>query len=175
MNNTILEKIVDFFYWLFVEKIHYVLLSIFVFWGFYIVFQLSIIPRIATSKAKNISNIQSSCLYLVSKYYSRQGVQRVVEVNGKKYHADGSRLDWGYLPFYEKEEQFPFYYKNKTYFNGDSFFWDKIVTDKNMCYEVKYITVLDLFFIDFIYLYDFEIPKKFQSNDFKPVQINRAN
>lgn len=170
--NNIRSKISRFLDWFFVEKIQYPLMLMFAFWVCYLVFRLVLLPEIAVRKAKNLNNIQSSCLYLISEHYSKQGIKKVVEINGKIYHTDGSTLNLGYL--YGQEQQFPFYYKDKKYYGG-SLFWDKIATQTNTCYEIQYISILNLIGIDFIYLYDFEVPKKFQSDNFKSIQIRKAN
>lgn len=165
-----LGRIIEFFLF---EKIHYILILIFAFFVFFSLFKLIILPEIAIYKAKNIKNIQSSCLYLISEHASEQGRTKVVEIDGTKYHTNGHTLYYYFL-FHDEKKKFPFYHKNK-YYQGDSLFWDKIVINKHTCYEIKYIKVLDFIIIDFIYLYDFQIPKEFQSYEFQPIQLKKIN
>lgn len=167
--NKKLEKFIDFYLY----NQMYMVIIIFLLFFSYLTLKLFLFPEIAIHQAKNPNNIQSSCLYLISEHYSKQGIKKVVEINGRKYQTDGYTLDWSFL-FREKEKQFPFYHKNKHY-HGQSLFWDKIVINKHTCYEIKYIKVLDFIIIDFIYLYDFQIPKEFQSYEFQPIQLKKVN
>lgn len=144
----------------------YLLMLLFIFISTYLLLRLFLLPEVAIYKAKNPNNIQSSCLYLISEHRSKQGRKKVIEIDGNKYHTDSMKLN-EYLFFRKYEKQFPFYHKNK-YFQGNSIFWDKIVTKKNICYEIKYIKIFD-----FIYIYDFEMPNEFRSYNFQPIQLKK--
>lgn len=139
----------------------------------FFILKFTALSQLAIYKAKNPTNIKSSCLYLLSTQYSKRGLIKNVAIDGEEYNNRGHTLTT-YMLFQETEKQFPFYHKN-DYSHGDNLFWNKIVQNQNTCYKVKYIKALDLIFIDFIYLYDFEIPKEFQSHHFKPIQIKKEN
>lgn len=170
MNRKI-EKIIDFY----IYNQIYILVIIFLLYFSYLLLDWFLFPEIAIYQAKNPNNIKTSCLYLVSTHHSKQGVKKVVEIDGRKYQTDGYTLNWS-LAFQNKEKQFPFYHKNKFY-NGDgeSLFWNKIIINQNTCYEVKFIRIFDLLLVDVIYLYDFEIPKEFQLYHLQPIQIKKVN
>lgn len=163
------EKTLDFI----IKNTPFFLIVFFFIYILFFIIKFTLLSQIAIHKAKNSTNIKSSCLYLLSTQYSKRGLIKIVEIDKRTYNNKGHTLT-GYMLFQETEKQFPFYHKN-DYYNGNSLFWDNIVQNQNTCYKIKYIRVLDLIFIDFIYLYDFEIPKEFQNRNFKPIQIKKAS
>lgn len=131
--------------------------------------KLVIAPEIGFYKAKNPKNIKTACLYRIKDVWRKQGItKKIFKVNGRTYDTESGSVPFSYI---NPSKKFPFAKKNKYIDYGKSIFWDEIATEKDKCYLVKYIKVYDLFFMDKIYLYDFEIPKDYQPKNHQPIKI----
>lgn len=153
-----IERLAEFFLF---EKIHYTLMLIFAYFIIKTVFGIVILPKLTVYRAENPKNIETACLFLLSKaFIYKKGWVRTVELNRTEYSTDEGILRW-HLWF--EKEHFPFSQKVNL-------FWDRVVNEKNKCYSVKYIQV-DLGFTEYIYLYDAEIPPEFYLKEHQPIRL----